>query len=92
MINWKTIIGLSLFEVSGVEFLMLKDHYHPGKMTAYLLKMEGLFILTILLGIWLVIKGLRKTGTVTQSNTVNRTLYSVEDDSPLAKGPGTHSS
>lgn len=74
MINWKTIIGLSLFEVSGVEFLILKDHYHPGKMTAYLLKMEGLFALTVTLGVWLLVKGLRRTGTVPQSNSVNRTV------------------
>lgn len=60
MVNWKTFIGLSLFIISGIEFLTIKDHYHINKMDATLLVIEVLFSLTIVMATLLTVQGLRR--------------------------------
>lgn len=63
MINAKTVLGLTLLIISGVEFLTIKDHYHVNKINTFLLMVEGMFCITIAMAVFLMIKGLRKTGT-----------------------------
>lgn len=60
MINWKTFIGASLFIISGVEFLTIKDHYHLAKTNPSLIGIGGLFLLTIITAILLIVQGLRR--------------------------------
>jgi hypothetical protein len=62
MINAKTVLGLSLLIISGIEFLVIKDHYHLGKITSLLLLIEGLFFVTVSIAVFLMVKGLRKNG------------------------------
>lgn len=60
MLNWKIAIGLSLFMISGIEFLKIKDNYHPDRITPSLVLLIGGFILSIAIATGLVAKGLRR--------------------------------
>lgn len=60
MINAKTVMALSLLIISGVEFLTIKDHYRLGKMSTFLITIEVTFCITILMAVFLMVKGLRE--------------------------------
>jgi hypothetical protein len=62
MINAKTILGLVLLIISGVEFLSIKDLYHLGEFNRALLLIEVIFLITVSMAVFLMVKGLRRHG------------------------------
>ncbi len=62
MLNWKTTIGLTLLLLSSVEFLIIRDHYHPHRSLRIdqLFSITG-FIITIFIAAVLVITGMRRS-------------------------------
>ncbi len=60
MINWKTSIGISLFMIAGIEFLKIKDHFNPERVTQLVVLLIGGFIITTTIAAFLLIQGLKK--------------------------------
>ena len=58
MINWKTCIGLSLFLISIVLVLTIKDRHYLPRMNSDLLWMEGLFLVNTFTATVLLLMGL----------------------------------
>jgi hypothetical protein len=59
MINWKTCIGLSLLMIAAIEFLKIKDHYHPDRITPSLVVLMIAFVLSVAISTFLILCGLK---------------------------------
>jgi len=60
MINWKTSVGISLLMIAGIEFLKIKDHFNPERVTQLVIFLISGFILTTAIATVLLVKGLKR--------------------------------
>ncbi|HTF18512.1 MAG TPA: hypothetical protein VK658_10590 [Chryseolinea sp.] len=52
-------MGISLFLVSGIELLKIKDNYHPERMTTPLILLMICFAVSVIVSTFLILQGLR---------------------------------
>jgi hypothetical protein len=60
MINWKTIVGILIIFCASQQLLIANAKYRTGRLDASPISIGTIFILIVALGVFLIVKGLRK--------------------------------